>query len=126
MSNGNIDKLYKKTVKPSIGEENSLYFIGDESSEFVDFYVTDRKGKLIPVVNELRTSFNSSINQLKILRYFSDIKTSDEYYYYGYEYSDNSIKIIRVKKDEILNQKQAQNLSNLNTDWNNRQSLNYT
>jgi len=56
MSNGNIDKLYKKTVKPNIGEENSLYFIGDESSEFVDFYVTDRKGKLIPVVNNQRTT----------------------------------------------------------------------
>lgn len=55
MSNGNnIDKLYKKRVKPLKGEEDALYFIGSPQSDFIDLYVTDKQGNLFPVINKDR------------------------------------------------------------------------
>jgi len=104
--NTGIEEVHKIPYYKIVNEQGTV--VGDKT-ETIDY-----------LNNEVFTEI------AKIRHYFSDIKTSDEYYYYGYEYSDNSIKIIRVKKDNILNQKQAQNISNLNTDWNNRQSLNYT
>lgn len=125
MSNGsNIDKLYKKKVKPVKGEKDALYFIGDSSSDFIDFYVTDNQGNLIPIVTNDRVP--PSEEELKIVDHKTDILTVGLYYYYGYKYEDASIKIIRVEKGNVANQQKAANITgNFTVTWGNRQTLTY-
>jgi hypothetical protein len=125
MSNGNsnLDQLYKKKVKPVKGEGDALYFIGDANSNFIDLYVTDKKGNLIPVVTNSRFS---QVTDIKVSSYKVDTTNIGQSYYYGYQYEDNTFKIIRVQKGNIVNQEKASiTTGNLTTNWANRTTLTY-
>lgn len=123
---GDIDKLYKKKAKPAKGEADALYFIGDANSNYIDFYVTDKKGNLVPVIDNNRFIGGTPVVDLKVIDYRSDTMNLGPDYYYGYEYEDNSFKIIKVEKGNIVNQTKATaTIGTFDTNWTNRLGLTY-
>lgn len=65
-----------------------------------------------PVVSTTISTFDSDITQI-------------DYYYYGYLYTNGTHKIIRVEKQNVVNQEKSVNQNDYATDWTNRINLIY-
>lgn len=102
----------------------TVYIVSDGISDFVDMYVADNKGNKKSIIDLSR--FLNSKEDISLTDYRSDIMNLGTDYFYGYEYIDNSFKIIKVKKGNVVKQLKAINTTGtFDTNWNNRQTLTY-
>ena len=124
-------KFYRVTKLPDKLDPGAWYLVeSNPLDEYVDLYTSDRSGRKKVIVDSDRIS--SFITQPtlptspSLITYESDIETTN-YYYYGYEYNNNTWKIIRVQINNIVNQNKNLIMSGTFSDnWTNRTTITYT
>jgi len=119
-------QFFRTTSLPSKLVPGAIYFVeSNPSDEYVDMYTSDRSGRKKVLIDGDRIITTPILAGPILLAYESDIH-STSYYYYGYEYNNNEIKILRVEIGNVVNQNKAINLLGTFTDnWNNRVTLTY-
>ncbi len=109
----------------------TVYIVENNTGDFVDMYVADNQGNKKTIVDLERITdiigeIPSPEEDLLLIDYRSDIDNIGTDYYYGYEYEDNSFKIIKVEKGNVVNQLTAVHITgDFDNNWNNRETLTY-
>ena len=123
-------KFYRVTSLPDKLDPGAWYLVeSNPADEFVDLYTSDRSGRKKVIIDSDRISRfivqpTPSIDP-SLITYESDIEAIN-YYYYGYEYDNNTWKIIRVQIGNVVNQNKNLTMSGtFNDDWVNRTTIAY-
>lgn len=125
-NSGQKTRFVRKRNLPAKLVPGTVYIVESDDKDYVDLYVADNRGNKKTIVGPPRFDNLTPTVTLKLINYNSDIMGNTSEYYYGYEYEDNSFKIISVEKGNVVNQKIATTIPGTFTDnWNNRETLIY-
>ncbi len=119
-------RFLRVKILPSVLIPGTIYIVEDNNDdEFVNMFIADNNGNKKIIIDPSRIS-NLPEEELSLIDYKSDIMNSNSDYFYGYKYEDNSFKIIKVEKGNVVNQLRAINTTgSFEDNWDNRQILIY-